>query len=213
MKHFMPALRMLLFMTFLTGVAYPLVVTALGQMLFYQQSSGSLLRSGDVVLGSSLVAQNFEAPRYFWPRPSGVGFNPLPSGGTNLGPTSADLKKAVDERRAKLKIAHPDKGEPPQDLLFASGSGLDPEISLEAAHYQLNRVAKVRGMTTQQVSELVERMSEGRQWGFLGEPRVHVLKLNVALDEAQGLKISPVYVSPPPPPPPPSAPPAGSTTQ
>jgi K+-transporting ATPase ATPase C chain len=186
MKHIGPAIRMLLFMTILTGVVYPLVVTAVSQALFHQQAEGSLVRRGDVILGSKLVALAFTSPKYFWPRPSAASFNPLPSSGSNLGPISADLKKAVDERRAKLQAAHPEGGEPPQDLLFASGSGLDPEISPAAAHYQVIRVAQARGMDASQVTGLVAKFTEGRQLGLFGEPRVNVLALNIALDEAQG---------------------------
>jgi K+-transporting ATPase ATPase C chain len=184
---------MLIFMTILTGVGYPLLVTVVGQALFKSRANGSLARSGDVILGSFLVAQNFEGAKYFWPRPSGgASFNPLPSGGTNLGPVSADLKKAFDERKAKLSVANPGMGEPPQDLLFSSGSGLDPEISPRAADYQISRVAKARGMSDDQVRKMVERFTEERQIGVLGEPRVNVLALNIALDESQGIQIAPI---------------------
>lgn len=196
MKHVLPAIRMLIFMTVLTGVGYPLLVTGLSQVLFHEQANGSMARSGGVVLGSQLVAQNFESAKYFWPRPSGTSFNPLPSGGSNQGQISAALKSAYDERMAKLKAAYPEMGEPPQELLFASGSGLDPEISPAAARYQISRVAKSRGMEASQVASLVDRLSNGRQFGFLGEPRVNVLALNIALDESQGVMITPVYVPP-----------------
>ncbi|MGZ3769621.1 MAG: potassium-transporting ATPase subunit KdpC [Bdellovibrio sp.] len=191
MKHMIQSLRMLIFMTLVTGVAYPLLVTGISQMIFPHQANGSMFKSGEVLLGSSLVAQNFEGPKYFWPRPSAVSFNPLPSGGSNLSLISADLKKTVDERKAKLQAAHPGQGEPPQDLLFASGSGLDPEITPEAAQYQILRIAKARGIADTEVSHLVEKFTEGRQMGIFGEPRVHVLALNAALDEYQGIKISP----------------------
>lgn len=186
MKHILPSLRMLVFMTILTGIVYPLLITILGQSFFREEANGSLIKRGDTVLGSRLVAQNFAGQSYFWPRPSSGGYNPLPSGGSNLGPTSADLKKAVEERRAKLKAAHPEEGEPPQDLLFASGSGLDPEISPAAAHYQAARVAKARGISAAQVEKVIEACTAQRQFHFLGEPRVHVLALNLALDEIQG---------------------------
>jgi len=183
MKHIVPALRMLIFMTVLTGVVYPLLVTVISQGLFRGQANGSMAKSGEAVLGSLLVAQNFSGPKYFWPRPSGgANFNPLPSGGTNLGPISADLKKSFEERRANLKAAHPDQGEPPQDLLFSSASGLDPEISPAAAKYQVARVAKARGMNSIEVDHLVEKFTQGRQFGIFGEPRVNVLALNMALD-------------------------------
>lgn len=197
MKHIIPAIRMLIFMTVLTGIGYPLLVTVVGQVLFKQQANGSMALHGDVRVGSWLVAQNFEGPKYFWPRPSGASFNPLPSSGGNQGQISASLKTTVDERKARLKVAHPEMGEPPQDLLFASGSGLDPDISPEAARYQLSRVAKARGMNQAQVKKLVDKLAKDRQFGFFGEPRVNVLALNLALDESQGIKNSPSREAPP----------------
>ncbi|MBK8201285.1 MAG: potassium-transporting ATPase subunit KdpC [Bdellovibrionales bacterium] len=201
MKQIIPAIRMLIFMTVLTGVGYPLLVTFVGQVLFNQQANGSMALRGDVRVGSWLVAQNFEGSKYFWPRPSGASFNPLPSSGSNQGQISASLKTTVDERKARLKVAHPEMGEPPQDLLFASGSGLDPDISPEAARYQLSRVAKARGMNQAQVKKLVDKLAKDRQFGFFGEPRVNVLALNLALnlalDESQGIKNSPSGEAPP----------------
>jgi K+-transporting ATPase ATPase C chain len=198
MKQIIPAIRMLILMTVLTGIVYPLLVTFVGQVLFEKQANGSMALRGDVTVGSWLVAQNFEDPKYFWPRPSSANFNPLPSSGSNQGQISASLKMAVDERKARLKAAHPEMGEPPQDLLFASGSGLDPEISPEAARYQLSRVSTARGMNKAQIKKLIEQLTKGRQFGFFGEPRVNVLALNVALDESQGIKVLPVYVEPAP---------------
>jgi len=199
MKPILQSIRMLIFMTILTGIGYPFLMTAIGAAFFREQADGSMLQSSDVILGSRLVAQEFKTDNYFWSRPSGgANFNPLPSGGTNLGPTSADLKKSVADRITKLKIAHPDEGEPPQDLYFSSGSGLDPEISPEAAHYQIRRVAKTRGMNIPTVESLVARHTFKPQFGILGEPRVHVLALNIALDEAQGIKIHPQYIPDPP---------------
>lgn len=189
MKHWIISLRILFFMTVVLGLTYPLAMTAISQMAFPQQAAGSPLERGGQVIGSALVAQNFEKPPYFWPRPSAVNFNPLPSGGSNLSPASQALKKVVEERRAKLKTSHPNQGEPPQDLLFASGSGLDPEISVAAAEYQAERVALARGMEIDKVNQLIQAHTHGRQWGFLGEPRVHVLRLNLALDASQGTKI------------------------
>ncbi|MBK7845416.1 MAG: potassium-transporting ATPase subunit KdpC [Bdellovibrionales bacterium] len=197
MKQIITAIRMLIFMTVLTGIVYPLLVTFVGQVLFEKQANGSMALRGDLTVGSSLVAQNFEDPKYFWPRPSGANFNPLPSSGSNLGQISASLKLAVDERKARLKAAHPEMGEPPQDLLFASGSGLDPDISPEAARYQLSRVAKARGINEAQVKNLIDKIRKDRQFGFFGEPRVNVLALNLALDESQGIKNSPTGETPP----------------
>lgn len=198
MKHVIPAFRMLIWMTILTGIIYPLVVTGMAQVLFSRQANGLPLERGGVVLGSEFVGQNFEGEKYFWPRPSAGSYNPLPSGGSNLGQISADLKKVVDERAAKLKAAHPGQGEPPQDLLFASSSGLDPHISPEAARYQIIRIAKARGLDIAAVSNFVEGFTEKRQFGVLGEPRVNVLKLNLALDQSQGIDSAPVVVPPPP---------------
>ncbi|HEY8269641.1 MAG TPA: potassium-transporting ATPase subunit KdpC [Pseudobdellovibrionaceae bacterium] len=183
MKYFLPSLRMLLFMTVLTGMIYPLAITGISQILFKEKANGQIISKNGISIGSELIAQKFESERYFWPRPSGVDFNSLPSGGSNLGQASSGLKKAVDERFQKLKSAHPDAGEPPQDLLFASGSGLDPHISPEAARYQVARVAKARVMQIEDLVALVDKVTEGRQWGILGEPRVNVLKLNLILDQ------------------------------
>lgn len=193
MKTLIHSMRMLAFMTFLTGIVYPLLVTVIGTGLYPHQAEGSLIGNGEFILGSTLVAQGFESPRYFWPRPSGgAHYNPLPSGGTNLGPTGAELKKNVDDQRTRLKAANPPMGEPPQELLFSSGSGLDPEISPQAALYQVPRVARARAMDENLVNDLVQKFSKGRQLGLLGEPRVNVLALNIALDEAQGIWIKPV---------------------
>ena len=185
MKHVGPAIRLFIFMTGLTGLVYPALVTGIAQSFFYDQANGSVVGRSGVIIGSSLVAQNFTGPNYFWPRPSAADFNPLPSAGTNQGPISAALKTTFEERKEKLKMAHPEKGEPPQDLLFSSGSGLDPEISVVAARYQIERIAKARGIKEVQLVQLVDKLTKGRQIGILGEPRVNVLLLNLALDEAQ----------------------------
>lgn len=191
MKHVMASIRMLVFLTILTGVVYPLLVTAIGQSLFKSDANGSQLRRSEALIGSAHIGQKFDGEKYFWPRPSAVDYNPLPSGGSNQGQASAALKAAYDERAAKLKAAHSSQGEPPQDLLFASGSGLDPHISPDAAMYQVERVAKARNMDPQAVRRLVSKIQEGRQFGFLGEPRVNVLLLNLALDQAQGISAAP----------------------
>lgn len=189
MKYIIPALRFKIFMTILLGLIYPFAITGVSQVLFPKQASGDFITRGGKVIGSTLIAQNFEKPQYFWPRPSAVGYNPLPSGGSNLGQASADLKKTVDERVAKLKSAHPEQtGEPPQDLLFASASGLDPHISIAAAQYQLQRVAKARNLTPEQVQILLNESTAGRQLGIFGEPTVNVLTLNLALDKMQGIE-------------------------
>ncbi len=182
MKHIIASLKTLLFMTVLTGLAYPIVVTVIGHVFFRQQVSGRIVRRSGARVGSLLVEQDFTQPKYFWPRPSAAGFNPLPSGGSNLGPTSAALKQSFELQRAKLIAADPGAGVPPQDLLFASGSGLDPDISPAAARYQIARVAKARGIAQSQIDNLVKQYTQPRQFGFLGEPRVNVLALNLALD-------------------------------
>ncbi len=193
MKNILPAIRFMLFMTVLLGLIYPFAMTGISQLVFPRQASGDFLNRGGQVVGSRLIAQKFEKSEYFWSRPSGVNYNPLPSGGSNLGQASADLKKAVDERKAKLRAAHPDQsGEPPQDLVFASGSGLDPHISPNAAQYQLQRVAKARNITIEKVQNVLAQVSQGRQLGILGEPTVNVLTLNLALDKVQDIETAPV---------------------
>jgi K+-transporting ATPase ATPase C chain len=148
-------------------------------------------------VGSELLAQKFASERYFWPRPSAIDYNTLSSGGSNLGQASAALKKAYDERRAALAAAHPGAGDPPQELLFASGSGLDPHIRPSSAEYQVARVAKARGLEPSAVRALAIEAREGRQLGVFGEPRVNVLKLNLALDRAQGILGAPKLAPPP----------------
>lgn len=170
-------------LTFLTGVLYPLLVTAISNAVFFEKAAGSLVRSGENFVGSELIGQKFESPRYFHSRPSAVEYNPLPSGGSNLGLTSADLKKIVDERTAKLTADNPGAGSPPADLLFASGSGLDPHISVAAADFQTARVARVRVLDVSAVHKIVNDLTERRQFDMLGEPRVNVLRLNLAIDE------------------------------
>lgn len=175
-KQIMPALRMLLVLTLLTGVIYPLLVTVFAQAFFSRKAGGSLIEHDGRVVGSSLIAQKFEKEGYFHPRPSAVDFNPLPSGGSNLGPTSAKLK-------AQFAAAAPGT---PQDLIFASASGLDPDISPEAARFQIPRIAQARGLAPEALHHLIDEQTQGLQLGFLGEPRVNVLRLNLALDRAGG---------------------------
>jgi potassium-transporting ATPase KdpC subunit len=180
------ALVMLALMTVLTGLAYPLVVTGLAQILFPQRANGSLIERDGKVVGSELIGQPFEDMRYVWSRPSATSpfaYNSGSSSGSNLGPTNPALLEAVKERVDKLRQAHPDQTGPvPTDLVTASASGLDPHISPAAADYQVTRVAKARGLSAAQVREIVAAHTEGRTFGVLGEPRVNVLKLNLALD-------------------------------
>ncbi|TAN66495.1 MAG: potassium-transporting ATPase subunit KdpC [Methylobacter sp.] len=189
-NHIKPAILMLLLFTALTGVAYPLAVTFFAQIMFPNQANGSLLDSKGQQLGSELIGQTFSRPEYFWGRPSATSptsYNGGASSGSNQGPTNPALIDAVQARIKTLRHADPSHSKAiPVDLVTASASGLDPHISPAAAAYQISRVAQARHMSPDQVRELVERYTQARQWGILGEPRVNVLKLNLALD--QGLK-------------------------
>lgn len=197
MKYLIPAIRFKLFMTVLLGLIYPFAMTGMSQAIFPVQANGSFLMRGGQAVGSQLIGQNFESSRYFWPRPSAVSYNPLPSGGSNAGPLSSDLIKSVDLRRDRLKAAHPEQSlEPPQDLLFASASGLDPHISVAATKYQMLRVAKARNMPLEVIQDLVDKNSMSKQLGFLGEETVNVLALNLALDKSQGIDSKPVALPP-----------------
>lgn len=181
-----PALMTLLLLTIITGLLYPLAVTGVAQALFPRQANGSLIVQNGQVLGSSLIGQPFDDLKYFWSRPSATSpfpYNAAASGGSNLGPTNPALIKAVQDRVATLTAADPDNPLPiPADLITASGSGLDPHLSPAAADYQVRRVARARGMDEDVVRRLVAEHTEGRQWGVLGEPRVNVLLVNLALD-------------------------------
>jgi potassium-transporting ATPase KdpC subunit len=180
------SLMMLLVMTIITGIAYPLLVTGLSQLLFPSQANGSLIAKNGQPIGSNLIGQSFTEPKYFWGRPSATSpqaDNGTGSGGSNLGPTNPALADAVKQRIAALQSADPGNHAPvPVDLVTSSGSGLDPEISPAAAQYQLARVAKARGISDGQLGLLIARATSGRQLGLLGEPRVNVLQLNLALD-------------------------------
>ena len=169
-------------LTLVTGVAYPLLVTAVGQVAFPEQANGSLIERDGTVVGSALIGQSFDDARYFWSRPSAAGYNGAASTGSNLGPTNPALFDAVNERVTMLKAAHGGKSAVPIDLVTASGSGLDPHISPAAANYQASRVARERGISLEQVKAAIVDHTEGRTFGVLGEPRVNVLLLNLALD-------------------------------
>lgn len=187
--HFKPALLMLLVWTVITGVLYPVLVTHLGQLLFPRQANGSLIDKDGKPLGSEFIGQPFSDPKYFWGRPSATAphaYNAGASSGSNQGPTNPALVEAIKGRVQALKDADPGNSAPvPADLVTASGSGLDPHISPAAAAYQVARVARLRNLSESVLKELVARHTEGRQFGFLGEPRVNVLKLNLALDATQ----------------------------
>ncbi len=184
-----PALSLFLALSVVTGVLYPLAVTGVGQAIFPRQAAGSLIERNGSAVGSSLIGQNFDVPKYFWGRPSATSpqpYNGLASGGSNLGPENPALIDAVKVRIAALRQADPDNKLPiPVDLVTASASGLDPDISPAAAHYQVARVARARGLSAEQVQTLVDAHTVGRQWGIFGEPRVNVLELNLALDAAK----------------------------
>ena len=181
-KHFKPALILFALLTLLTGVIYPLLVTGIAQVVFPFQANGSLEKNTH----SLLIGQPFSRPEYFWGRPSATApfsYNAAASSGSNLGVTNPALLDAVKERIEALKKADPDnKVAVPIDLITASASGLDPHISPAAANYQIHRVAKARHISSEKLQELIAEHTETRQWGFLGEPRVNVLQLNLALD-------------------------------
>jgi potassium-transporting ATPase KdpC subunit len=183
---FLPSLRMLVVLTVLTGVVYPLVIWGIAQLAFPATANGSLIEQNGKVVGSVLIGQPFDDPKYFWSRPSATSpqpYNGAASSGSNQGPTNPALADAVKDRVKALRDANPGNAATvPADLVTASGSGLDPEISIAAAEYQLTRVANARGMQPDAVRGLVKRHTTGRTFGLLGEPRVNVVKLNLALD-------------------------------
>lgn len=187
MKQIIQALRLLIILTVLLGIVYPVAVTILGQAVFSHQANGSLIKRDGKILGSELLAQNFQSSHYFWPRPSAGDFATVPSGASNQGPTSAALKKAISNRFESFKRNNglsPNATLPP-DVVFASASGLDPHISSEAAHLQVDRIARARNFDAERrhkLNELVDRYTEQPQFGIFGEPRVNVFRLNLALD-------------------------------
>jgi len=189
LNYFKPAVMLLLLLTVLTGVIYPLIVTAFAQLFYSDKANGSLIHDtkGQAV-GSALIGQSFNQPQYFWGRASATSpypYNASASSGSNLGPTNPALVEAVNTRVKILQAADPiNKAAVPVDLVTASGSGLDPHISPAAAEYQIKRVAKARNMDENKLRELVKAQMESRQWFVFGEPRVNVLQLNLALDQA-----------------------------
>jgi potassium-transporting ATPase KdpC subunit len=187
-----PAMVLFILLVLVTGIIYPLVVTSLAQLLFPMQANGSLMTQNGKIIGSELIGQDFADPKYFWGRPSATSPQPYTafnaamltgSSGSNLGPLSQNLVDTVQSRAQVLRAADPTNTLPiPVDLVTASGSGLDPNISVESANYQVARVAKARGMSEADVHALVAMYTTGRMVGILGEPRVNVLLLNLALD-------------------------------
>ncbi len=193
LKQFRIALLLFGLLTILTGLLYPALITGIAQLIFPDQANGSLItqnsQAGGRVVGSALIGQQFTDPKYFWGRLSATGdhpYNAASSGGSNLGPTNPALQKEVSDRITALRAADPGNHQPiPVDLVTSSGSGLDPDISVAAAQYQAARVARARGLPLSQVQSLINQNTTGRTFGFLGEPRVNVLELNLALDRLQ----------------------------
>lgn len=186
-KQIYPAVAMIIVMTALMGIVYPLVVTGLAQVIFPEKAAGSLIEEDGRVIGSRLIGQPFSGPGYFHSRPSaaGQGYDGAASSGTNLGPTSKKLiEEQVSERAGSLRETNPNS-QIPVDMVTSSSSGLDPHITPAAAEFQIPRVARERRLSEDEVRRLVRERTEGRQLGFLGEPRVNVLELNLALDQAR----------------------------
>ncbi len=186
---FRPLIVIFVVLAAITGLVYPAVMTVFGQAVFARQANGSLIEKDGKAVGSALIGQQFDAPRYFWGRLSAttpMPYNAMNSGGSNTGPTNPALADEVKGRIAALKAAGTEVSQPvPVDLVTSSGSGLDPEISPAAARYQIARVATARKMAQSEVAALVAKYTLGRQFGVFGEPRVNVLELNLALDDAQ----------------------------
>ncbi len=187
MKIFRSAVKIFLVLTFITGLIYPLAVTGFARIFFPRKAGGSFIESGGKTAGSELIGQSFKNPGYFWGRPSAVDYNPLLSGGSNLSPVSLALKKQATDNMTAFLAANPGAGKPvPPEMVFASASGLDPHITPEAARTQTERVSSARRFDSRRKNEvlsLVDSMTEPRDLGFLGEPRINVLKLNLELDK------------------------------
>lgn len=183
MNFIRPAISLFILLSLITGIVYPLLITGIGHALFPEKVTGSLISNNNKVIGSALIGQHFTDAKYFWGRPSATGGNPynsLASGGSNLGPLNPALMSTVKERAAGLNS---NGSLIPVELVTASASGLDPHISPAAAHYQIPRVATARNLNPSQVEQLVNQYTENRQLGLLGEPRINVLQLNLALDQ------------------------------
>ena len=190
MKALKQSIIALLILTVITGIIYPLITYGIGQLFFNYQANGSIIYQNDKAIGSELIGQQFTSNKYFWSRPSATAnypYNGLGSGGSNLGPLNPQLIEGIKERVHTLQQASPNNtSQIPVDLVTASGSGLDPEISIEAAYYQMPRIAQIRHISVSQLQELVDKNTHYPLFGFLGEARVNVLKLNLALDKLSG---------------------------
>ncbi|MGA1977493.1 MAG: potassium-transporting ATPase subunit KdpC [Bacteroidales bacterium] len=190
-KHIVSGLKALLLMTLLTGFLYPALIHGIANIFFSDKAKGSLVRIKGEVIGSKLIGQNFDSLKYFWPRPSSVQYNPLPSGASNLGPLNPDLKSTVIKREKDFRIINdvPDVKDLPPEILTSSGSGLDPQISPYAAILQVSRVAKARNLGRKgedQLVSLINDMTQKRQFLILGEPRINVFLLNLRVDRLYG---------------------------
>lgn len=194
-----PAISLFVVLTAVTGLAYPLIVTGVSQVISPDLANGSLLYQGEQVIGSKLIGQDFTNPAYLWSRPSATGtapYNGQASGGSNLGPLNPDLAKAVQERITKLHEVDPtNTALVPIDLVTTSGSGLDPNVTPNAAKYQAARIAALRGVSVSQVQTVIDKNTEGRQFGLFGEPRVNVLQVNIDLDQLAPLVVANTVVN------------------
>ena len=193
-SHMRPAISIFIVFTILTGILYPGLVTVIAQSLFPHQANGSLIRREDHTIGSSLIGQSFTSPKYFWGRVSATSpspYNAASSSGSNLGPTNVALTAAVQDRVNALKQYDTTKGLVPVDMVTSSASGLDPHISPAAAEYQVTRIAKSRNLSEEKLRDLVAQCTQGREFGLLGEPRVNVLELNIALDKDKSSELPP----------------------
>jgi K+-transporting ATPase ATPase C chain len=187
-KIIINSLSALIIFTIITGIIYPLFITGISKLFFSYQSEGSLIKVNDKIIGSELIGQKFDTSIYFWSRPSAIDNNPMPSGASNWGPTSDTLKKTIEIRRKNYADSNylPSGTYIPDDAIFASGSGVDPDISIENARFQINRIAKVRNFDEskkKQLETLVDKMINKPQFGILGETRINVLRLNMMLDQ------------------------------
>ncbi len=193
-KILYPSVILIALLTIVTGLFYPLLITGIAQTIFPDKANGSLIIKNSKAVGSRLIGQNFTDPKYFWGRPSATSpdpYNAEASGGSNLGPTNPELTKLVKERLARLRAADPENKEPvPVDLVTSSASGLDPHISRAAADFQVRRIARLRNIPEIKIQDLVEKHTQKIQMGFLGEPMVNVLELNLALDDLDAVTIS-----------------------